>query len=107
MPKHSDINRQGARWAMAAIVLFSLGTVVAQDGSVINLDSRRELFVDRYLIDTSSGVELKMHPPTPREIVMRYDQPWEGNASGYHTIFQDGPIYRMYYNALQYGPKKS
>lgn len=92
---------------MAAIVLFSLGTVMAQDGSVINLDSRRELFVDRYLIDTSSGVELKMHPPTPREIVMRYDQPWEGNASGYHTIFQDGPIYRMYYNALQYGPKKS
>jgi hypothetical protein len=28
---------------------------------------------------------------------MVHDRPWEGNSSGYHTIFQDGPVYRMYY----------
>ena len=30
-------------------------------------------------------------------MVFTFDQPWEGNSSGYATIFKDGSIYRMYY----------
>ncbi len=26
-----------------------------------------------------------------------HDAPWEGNTSGYHTVFKDDDIYRMYY----------
>jgi hypothetical protein len=42
-------------------------------------------------------VEPRLHEPAPQEVVMVHDKPWEGNSCGYHTIFQDGPIYRMYY----------
>jgi hypothetical protein len=28
-----------------------------------------------------------------------HDAPWEGAGSGYHTVFQDGDRYRMYYKA--------
>jgi len=56
------------------------------------------LFVDGFLIERMDGeVELRLHPPTPREVAMVHDKPWEGNTCGYHTIFQDGPLYRMYY----------
>jgi hypothetical protein len=35
----------------------------------------------------------------PREVVMKFDQPWEGNACGFVTVFKDGDHYRMYYRA--------
>ena len=64
----------------------------------IHLGGRWELFVDRYLIEQVQGaVELRLHEPTPQEVAIVHDRPWEGNSCGYHTIFQDGPIYRMYY----------
>ncbi|MEN6427734.1 MAG: hypothetical protein ABFE13_20455 [Phycisphaerales bacterium] len=64
----------------------------------IQIMDRWELFVDCHLIEQmDGGVELRLHEPTPREVVLEHDKPWEGNSCGYHTIFQDGPIYRMYY----------
>jgi len=57
-----------------------------------------ELFVDRYLIDSvKGGIELRLHSPQAKEVVLVHDEPWEGNTCGYHTIFQDGDLYRMYY----------
>jgi hypothetical protein len=64
------------------------------------IDSRLELFVDDYLIDTLRGVSLKLHSPQRREVAIVFDKPWEGAACGYPTVFQDGDIYRMYYLAL-------
>lgn len=63
------------------------------------LGSRRELFVDDSLIARRDGVESRLHGPTPREVVMIHNQPWEGSGTGYHTIFRDGPVLRMYYIA--------
>ena len=55
----------------------------------IDIGSRRELFVDHALIERLDGrAELKLHHPMPREIAMTFDKPWEGNASGYPTVFQ-------------------
>lgn len=65
----------------------------------IDIGSRLELLVDDQLIDSMRGVQFRMHRPTPKEIVVKHDAPWEGSGSGYHTIFQDGPLYRMYYKA--------
>ncbi len=65
----------------------------------INIGTRRELFVDDFLIEKLSGVELKLHSPTPREIVMVTDSPWEGAGSAYATVFRDGDRFRMYYDA--------
>ena len=92
--------------AAAGIILASaIGPVVSAD-EVIDLGSRRELFVDDYLIDKIDGAELILHKPTPREMVILHDEPWEGNASGYHTMLQDGDIYRMYYRGHRYAAEE-
>ncbi|MBN80683.1 MAG: hypothetical protein CMJ70_11140 [Planctomycetaceae bacterium] len=70
---------------------------------IVNIGGRLELLVDDFLIDSMQGkVELKMHRPERKEIVFRTDAPWEGNASAYQSIFQDGDIYRMYYRGMHY-----
>ncbi|MBM4072946.1 MAG: steryl acetyl hydrolase [Planctomycetes bacterium] len=87
-----------AREAIAHMAAFMRASLPATD-----IGARRELFVDRHLIDRFAGkAVLRLHHPTPREIAFKFDQPWEGNASGYATVFQDGPIYRMYYRGHRY-----
>ena len=68
--------------------------------AAIDIGSRRELFVDSFLIDQLKGkAELRLHHPVPQEIALTHDAPWEGTGSDYHNIFQDGDRYRMYYSA--------
>jgi hypothetical protein len=71
----------------------------------IALGSRRELFVDRHLIDRLDGATLHLHKPTPHEVVLVTDKPWEGNTCAYYTIFRDGNRYRMYYRGSHYDEK--
>jgi len=67
----------------------------------IDIGGRRELFVDRQLIDRLEGsARLELHRPTPREIVFRFDQPWEGIYSGYETVLEHEGGYRLYYRGL-------
>lgn len=69
----------------------------------IDLGGRRELFVDAALAEKIEGkAELRLHHPTPREIALTFDRPWEGNASGYATVIQDGDVYRMWYRGHRY-----
>jgi hypothetical protein len=71
---------------------------VALGGEAINLGNRRELFVDQFLIEKLAGeARLQLHRPVRREIVFRADAPWEGNGSGYQSVFRDGDRLRMYY----------
>lgn len=63
----------------------------------VDIGSRRELFVDGYLIDQFEGVRLELHRPVRREIVFRTDAAWEGNGSAYQSVFQDGDCFRIYY----------
>jgi len=42
-----------------------------------------KLFVDDFLIDKLTGeAKLRLHHPTPREVAIVHDAPWEGNGSG-------------------------
>jgi hypothetical protein len=67
-----------------------------------DIGSRRELFIDDFIIERLGGrAELRLHHPEPREIALVHDAPWEGSGSGYHSVFQDGNLYRMYYKAWQ------
>ena len=59
--------------------------------------SRRELFGDNRLIEAMAGVEHRLHHPAPVDVVLRFDQPWEGVDCSYVTVFQDTDRYRMYY----------
>ena len=67
---------------------------------IIQLDSRRELFVDHFLIEKMTDVELKLHEPSREGIAVKFDRPWEGAFSGYTTVIKDGALYRMYYRGL-------
>jgi hypothetical protein len=63
----------------------------------IDIGSRRELLVDDSLIARRNGVELRLHSPTPREVVLVHDAPWEGNGCTFRTVFRDGDRIRMWY----------
>ena len=71
--------------------------------TVTAIGSRRELFIDQAMIERLVGqAQRRLHHPLPREQVIRHDADWEGNASGYHTVLQDGDIYRMYYRGWHF-----
>jgi len=86
------------------VVLFSLaipGQAVSEDP--IALNNRLEFFIDDYLIAEMRGdVCQQLQRPDPKEVVFVADQPWEGNTSGYYTLFQDGQLYRMIYRGWQH-----
>lgn len=70
--------------------------------TVLAIGSRLELFVDDFLIGKLAGdAALRIHHPVPKEIALVHDAPWEGPGSGYHSVFKDGDIYRMYYKMWQ------
>jgi hypothetical protein len=63
----------------------------------LDIGSRLELFVDDALIERMQGLALSLHPPTPREVALRFNSPWEGIDTAYVTVMKDGDRYRMYY----------
>jgi hypothetical protein len=72
----------------------------ADEAQPLDIGSRRELFIDDALIDRLAGnAALRLHHPVPQQIVLEHDAPWEGSGSGYHSVFQDAALYRMYYKA--------
>ena len=66
---------------------------------VVDIGSRRQLFVDEFLIAKRHGVALRLHHPVPREIAVVFDEPWEGSGCNYAVVFRDGTLIRMYYIA--------
>ena len=72
----------------------------ADDGEAIDIGSRRELFVDRFLIDRHEGAQHVLHHPRPAEMALALDRPWEGAFCGYFTVIKDADRYLMYYRGL-------
>lgn len=85
--------------AVRACIVLLLGCTAfnAQSADPIDIGSRRELFVDEYLIESLRGAHLQLHRPVRREIAFTTDAPWEGNGSAYQSVFRDGDRFRMYY----------
>lgn len=84
-----------SRWYSLLLLCVSCLPSLAADP--IEIGVRRELFVDDMLIESLDGARQILHHPTPREIVLVLDKPWEGNACGYMTLIQDADRYRLYY----------
>ena len=84
---------------------FSItGCDIGLGGGADQPGSRRELFVDRFLIDTLTNATLQLHRPTYAGIVLRRELPWEGTfAFSYVTLIKDGDRYRMYYRTYPGG----
>ena len=84
----------------AAIALVTLPLQAAEPVSPLELGSRRELFVDRHLIESLNGAELFLHEPRDEGSVIAFDNPWEGLFCGYATVIRDGDLLRLYYRGM-------
>ena len=62
-----------------AFLLLAVATVSAAEP--INVGSRRELFLDRYLIDGLTNATLQLHRPEHAGIVLRRELPWAGRLA--------------------------
>ena len=66
----------------------------------------RDLAVSRQQIESLSGTaRLALHAPQPADIALKFDAPWEGEYSGYVTVFRDGDKFRMYYRGSHFDEK--
>ena len=98
-----------SRWIRALTALACLAGAAAGEMAAepVDIGDRRELMVDRHLIgEMRGGAELRLHRPAREEVVFRANKPWEGNTSGYFTIFRDGETVRMYYRGSHAGQPK-
>ncbi len=90
--------------SLCRILLAGLAATVAvavraEDARVVDIGTRRQLFVDDTLIGQSQGTDLRLHQPIARETVLAFDAPWEGSGSDFERVIRDGDIIRMYYMA--------
>ncbi|WP_436934716.1 LamG domain-containing protein [Halovenus marina] len=96
LPKYTGASDQGPGIAQTT----DSGPSQANGNAPIEIGQRLELFVDDYLIEEVDGVRSNYHHPTPEEVVVVHDEPWEGGSSIYHSLFEDPAHpydYRMYY----------
>ncbi len=74
------------------LVLIGLqGICVGSSPDPINLGSRRELFIDRFLIAKMTGVELRLHEP---KLAPATSEPADNLEYG--TVIKDGDVFRLY-----------
>lgn len=97
---HPHFSRRA--WLQAAVTAGATASLpprltAAAPPAPLALGSRRELFLDDFLIGSLDGAALHAHQPQPRDVVITCDAPWEGNTSAYYTIFADDDRFRMYY----------
>ena len=94
-----EVLRSTAALAAAAIApqLSRAGGAEADPNAVVDIGSRRELFVDQLLVERLDGLRLELQKPQPAGVALRYDLPWEGRFAFFTTILKDGDTYRMYY----------
>jgi hypothetical protein len=85
--------------ALCLALAFAASASPAADAAPIRIGSRVQLFVDESLIETLQGTRLKLHNPVRREVVFRFDAPWENGEGGYATMLREKDQYRLYYSA--------
>lgn len=66
----------------------------------LSIGSRRELFIDDFLLEDCRNLRSELHRPVAREISFAADLPHEqSNASAWGSIVKDGGRYLFYYRA--------
>src|SRR6266496_3891784 len=66
-------------------------------GESLALGDHRELFCDRYLIESLRGAQLMLHEPKDEGPVLSFNETWEGPFSGYCTVIAERSRFRAYY----------
>ena len=70
---------------LESLLLAAASLQVAQ-GEVVAIGQDRQLFVDRHLIESTDGCELRLGTPRDEGPVFEFDAPWEGRFCGYSTV---------------------
>ena len=74
------------------------------DGAVIDVGSKKQLFIDEMFVDVWHGVRLRVNPPRKtgeRNIVPDANRPWESTRVAYPcTVMEDQGKYRMWYDSM-------
>ncbi len=63
----------------------------------LDIGSRRELFIDTFLIDQLENAQLQLHYPQPANAALKFDRPWEGAFSGYCTVIKHADQFLLTY----------
>jgi hypothetical protein len=67
---------------------------------LINIGSRRKLFVDDFLIDDLTNLRLHLHPPVRREVVFQVQEPLENSVTGCYNLTRDCNRILLYYRGF-------
>jgi hypothetical protein len=86
--------------ARSLLVAFGVSAAAA---APVDIGARRELFVDRLLIEKLEGTSLRLHEPVSGGLVVKIDRPWEGPANGPLAVFRHGDRILLYYRAMTVG----
>lgn len=78
----------------------ALAVLPASASDALAIGSRRELFVDHFLVDKLTNASLRLQQPRREDTALLLDRPWEGPFSNYATVLEDGGEYRLYYRGL-------
>lgn len=95
VPRRYSYAWKGDVVATVMILLFFLPCA-----NPIDIGSRREIFVDRYVVEKLEGATLELQKPRDEGIAFAFDKPWEGAFCGYVTMIQDAGKVRAYYRGL-------
>ncbi|MGC4054932.1 MAG: hypothetical protein QM757_39325 [Paludibaculum sp.] len=66
----------------------------------VALGSRRELFVDRFLVAALEGAELRLATPLDAGPALAFDRPWEGAFCAYSTVLRHGGRWLLFYRGV-------
>lgn len=85
---------------------ISIDAAALKNEHVIQLENKREIFADYFLVEKIEGLQLIKHTPRDEGPVLYLNKPWEGVFSTYTTIIKDKDIYRAYYRGGVPGKNK-
>lgn len=94
-----DLTRR-AFGANVTTALAVASAAKAASTAPVAIGGRRELFIDRTVVDAARGVEFRLATPVDAGPAIHFDQPWEGSFCGYTTIIKEPDVYRMYYRGV-------
>ncbi len=89
----------------ALLAMLTAQTVLPARNNLLDVASRRQVFIDGRLLEVSEGVELVVHQPIKtNQITIAPEHPWETTISGSSTVIKAGDVYHLWYSAR--APKK-
>jgi hypothetical protein len=85
---------------LVLIILSIMSPLVISQNKVIDIGNQRQLFIDDFLVEQLSNIQLVLHRPHNEGTVLKFNKPWEGAFCGYSTVIHHGEKYQLYYRGL-------